>query len=150
MNGTNAIEMLLSDHQKVKDLFQQYQQADAGQKETLARQILQEIEVHSRLEEEIFYPAVQTKADQQGQERVSHSFEEHRQVNSLIQELRALTPGAAPFETRFTELMRNVQHHIQEEESELLPRAQQQLGGDVERLAGQMAQRKQELMATST
>lgn len=146
---TNAVEMLKSDHKKVKKLFREY--AELGDnahksKERLAEEIFQELEVHSKLEEEIFYPAAEAAADKEVGEVVAEGLEEHHVVDILMAEIRALSPEDEAFDAKMKVLCENVEHHIEEEETELLPEAQQALGDEVERLGMEMKQRKQQLL----
>jgi iron-sulfur cluster repair protein YtfE (RIC family) len=145
----DAIKMHKDDHRKVKDLIREY--ADAGDdafkvKQKIADQVFAELEVHTMLEEEIFYPAVRVKTDDEGKSHVAEGMEEHHIVKILIAELKALTPEDEAFAAKFKVLSENVQHHIKEEEDELLPDAKKQLGHDgIEVLGEQMASRRKEL-----
>ncbi|MFN8557778.1 MAG: hemerythrin domain-containing protein [Dehalococcoidia bacterium] len=144
----NAIDMLKQDHQKVLDLYRRYEQGggSTGEAQT-ARTILMELEIHSKLEEEIFYPAVRAAADGGHlQEVVAEGYEEHHAVDQLIEELKAMPPGSDDYDRKFSKLMQDVQHHIREEESEMLPDAQRRLGDRAQQLGDQMMQRKQHLM----
>jgi hypothetical protein len=78
---------------------------------------------------------------------VSESLEEHHVVDVLMAELKALDPEDGQYDAKFKVLTENVEHHIQEEETEMLPDAEKKLGdGDMERLGERMASRKQQLM----
>jgi hemerythrin-like domain-containing protein len=145
----DAIKLLKDDHKKVKSLFREYEGAGDRAYQTKARiaeQVFAELEVHSKIEEEIFYPAVQAKGSKDGKEVVLEGYEEHHVVDVLINELKALDPQDDRFDAKFKVLTENVEHHIEEEESEMLPDAAKKLGDDVDRLAEQMARRKEELM----
>lgn len=147
----DAIKLLKDDHQKVKKLFREYEElGDRAHKskQRIAEQVFLELEVHSQLEEEIFYPAVQATADKEGKELVAEGIEEHHVVDVLINELRALSPEDEQFDAKFKVLTENVEHHIEEEEGEMLPDAEKTLGKETERLAERMIQRKQELLGT--
>jgi hemerythrin-like domain-containing protein len=145
----DAIKMLKDDHRKVKDLIREY--ADAGDdafkvKQQIADQVFAELEVHTTLEEEIFYPAVAAKTDDEGRSHVAEGMEEHHVVKILIAELKTLTPEDEAFAAKFKVLSENVEHHIKEEEDELLPDAKNKLGHDgIEVLGEQMALRRKEL-----
>ena len=145
----DAIKMLKDDHRKVKGLIREY--ADAGDdafkaRQQIADQIFAELEVHTTLEEEIFYPAVRATTDEAGKGHVAEGMEEHHVVKILIEELKALTPEDEAFGAKFKVLSENVEHHMKEEEDELLPDAKKKLGHDgIEVLGEQMDSRRQEL-----
>ena len=89
----DAIAMLKTDHRKVKELFRKYEAAGDRtyqKKKSLAEEICTEISLHSRLEEELFYPAVKAHADKDGKDLVAEAVEEHHVVATLIDELQAL------------------------------------------------------------
>jgi hemerythrin superfamily protein len=147
----DAIEMLKADHEKVKGLYQQYQSTeDKRQKKKIAQQVIQELEVHAALEEEIFYPAVKRKADEEGKSQVAEAVEEHHVVHVLIGELKEMNTLNERYEAKFKVLMEGVEHHVEEEEGEMLPHAKEILGSDIEKLSTRMEKRKQELMATQS
>jgi hemerythrin superfamily protein len=144
----NAIKLLKSDHQKVKDLFDQYEMGDSThQKGSIAEQIFMELDLHSQLEEEIFYPAVESAMGQEGREMVEESLEEHRAAKKLIEELRSSDIESEYYDERIHILMDDVEHHIEEEEGKMFPDAEEMLGADLERLGMEMEKRKDQLMA---
>ena len=144
----DPIQMMKEDHQKVKQLKQQFEQAEnASEKKKIAQQALQELEIHAALEEEIFYPAVRKKAGDQGKEMMLEAEEEHHVVHVLVDELKEMRSVTDKYEAKFKVLMENVDHHVQEEESEMLPQARVLLAEDAPRLAEQMQKRKEALLA---
>jgi hemerythrin-like domain-containing protein len=148
--AVGAGEMLRTDHQKVKELFRKYAElGDRAHKSKLeiAEKVFKELEVHSRLEEEIFYPAAREVAEEQVGEVVAEGYEEHHVVDILIQELRGLNVEDEAFDAKFKVLMENVEHHIQEEEEEMLPAAERKLRDRLEALGEEMRTRKEELLA---
>jgi hemerythrin-like domain-containing protein len=145
----DAVKLLKDDHKKVKDLFRQFEKArSTDRKMKIAQEAMHELEVHAEIEEEIFYPAAKAKADKEGKELVAEAVEEHHVVKVLIGELKALPEVNEQFEAKFTVLIENVEHHIEEEEKEMLPDAKKTLGKDIDVLGDQMKARKEELMAT--
>ena len=145
----DAIELLKDDHRKVKKRFREFEAAGDRAYQTkrrIAEQVFAELEVHSRLEEEIFYPAVAATANKDGKELVAEGIEEHHVVDVLINELKALEPEDEQFDAKFKVLTENVEHHIEEEEGEMLPDAEKKLGREVEQLGERMQQRREELL----
>lgn len=148
----NAVKLLKDDHKKVKGLMRDFE--DAGErafqkKQRLAQQTFAELEVHTKIEEEIFYPAVKQKGDKELKEVVSEGLEEHHVVDVLIEELKGMDieSSAEQYDAKFKVLQENVEHHIEEEEQEMLPEAEKLLGSDVEKLGDQMQARKTQLLA---
>lgn len=140
----NATQMIRQDHKKVEGLFKKFEQTQGSQsKRRLAENAMAELEVHAALEEEIFYPAVKKEVDD-GSSMVQEAIEEHQTVKQLISELKGMQEASEEFESQFSQLMENVQHHVEEEESEMLPKVEEsQL--DLNSLGQQMAQRKQQM-----
>ena len=130
----DAIAMLKADHQRVKDLFTQYEAtSNPATKRTLAEQVFVELETHAQLEENVFYPTVNEETDE-GPELVKESLSEHETVKFLIQELRSMAQDTDEFDAKFQELIRNVEHHVEEEESEMFPLAEQELAEDLDEM----------------
>ncbi len=140
----NATQMIRQDHKKVEGLFKKFQQTKGAQaKRRLAENAMAELEVHAALEEEIFYPAVKKEVDDGSM--VQEAIEEHQTVKQLISELKGMDDEAdEEFESQFSQLVENVQHHVEEEENEMLPKAEES-SLDLNSLGQQMSQRKQEL-----
>jgi hemerythrin superfamily protein len=139
----NATQMIRQDHRKVEGLFKKFEQTQGAQaKRRLAENAMAELEVHAALEEEIFYPAVKTEVDDGSM--VQEAIEEHQTVKQLISELKRMEEADEEFESQFSQLMENVQHHVEEEESEMLPKVEES-ELDLNSLGQQMSQRKQEM-----
>src|SRR5215510_1747529 len=84
----DAIAMLKADHQRVKDLFTQYEAAEnVATKRMLADQVFRELDTHTHLEETVFYPTVNEETDE-GPELVKDSLEAHQTMKQLMMELR--------------------------------------------------------------
>jgi hemerythrin superfamily protein len=111
----DALELLKQDHQKVKELFEQAEDSEVGtEQKRIFHQIKTELETHARIEESIFYPAMQKH--QELKEMVREAIEEHSQVKSLLKEMENLTDDSEKFESKLQILMENVEHHAEEEE----------------------------------
>lgn len=148
----DAVQMLTDDHSKVKDLFKEYEEAgeNAHQKKRgIVEKVFQELEVHTKLEEEIFYPAYRSKADEEGQDLLRESLEEHHVVDVLMAEMKRLKPDNPEHEAKFKVLMENVKHHAEEEEKEMFPNARKKLRDELDSLGDRMERRKGELLAAT-
>jgi uncharacterized membrane protein len=149
MSLHNAVAMIQEDHRRVESLYQDYQRLDGQPTEQrpVVEHICDALEIHAKLEEDIFYPAVQARVRQDGPDLVAEAIKEHKEMKRLIGQLQSGGLADADYNKTVHQLMRDVQHHVHEEEEEMLPRAEQQLGNSLEQLGMQMQQRKQELLA---
>lgn len=143
LKSNPASALLKEDHENVKALFDQFEQAKTrAAKKKIARQALTELKVHAAIEEELFYPAVRKPV---GQEIMNEADEEHHVAKLLIAELDTMDGSESHFDAKFTVLAENVRHHIKEEEAEMLPQAQK-VKIDFAALAEKMIQRKERLL----
>jgi hemerythrin superfamily protein len=111
----DVLELLKEDHQKVKKLFEQGQQTqDKKQQKQIFKEIKSELERHTRLEETIFYPAMEDHEELK--DMVLESLEEHKQVKTVLREMGKLSPNSEKFKPKFKVLKDNVEHHAEEEE----------------------------------
>ena len=111
----DALELLKEDHQKVTKLFEQAEEAEAGQEQKqIFGQIKRELEAHARIEESIFYPAME-KYDEL-KDMVREAIKEHKEVKTLLKEMENLVDNSQKFERKLQVLMENVEHHAEEEE----------------------------------
>jgi hemerythrin superfamily protein len=150
--ATNAIELLKEDHDKVRKLLAQLAESTtrAGQKRTeLLETIARELEIHTRIEEEIFYPAFRDAGKSEERKMYHEAKEEHRAVEKLvIPDLEKTEPGSEEFGGRAKVLKEMVEHHAEDEEEEMFPRAEELFSEEeLAELGERMAQRKQELEA---
>jgi hypothetical protein len=110
----DAIALLKEDHRKVEDLFEQFEKAKGdGRKEKLALQICTELTIHTIIEEEIFYPALEGKVEE---DLLKESFVEHDAAKALIAEIEAGEPSDEFFDSKVKVLQEEIAHHVGEEE----------------------------------
>jgi len=121
--ATGVIEMVKEDHEKVKGLFEQFEAAEGREQADIAATAIMELEVHADLEEKLIYPAIREHIDED--EMMNEAVEEHHLVHVLIKELKKLKPKDEVFQAKFKVLGELVKQHIEEEEGEILPKAQQ-------------------------
>lgn len=146
---TDPIKLLKDDHNEVKKLFKEFEGADGRSRKRIANEAIMMLEAHAQIEEEIFYPAF-LKASKE-KLIAAEAEEEHHVAEQLMTELKEMLNNGQTdvhFEAKFTVLAENVKHHIEEEEKEMLPKAQKEMEKDLlKKLGEQMAQRKEELIS---
>jgi hemerythrin-like domain-containing protein len=138
----HAISILLKDHDKVKDLFDQFEKSESSaQREKIIAEAVTELKIHAVIEEEIFYPAVRSHV---GKDLMNEADEEHHVARVLIAELDGSGRENDHRDAKFKVLAESVRHHIKEEENEVLPKAKE-LKLDFEALGQELLDRKEEL-----
>jgi len=145
--GNAVVEMLKDDHEKVKGLLERFKETEGKEKIEIAKTIIQELEVHADLEERLIYPAIRDEID--ADDMMDEAVEEHHLVHVLIAELKKLKPSDERFDAKFNVLGELVKHHVEEEEDEILPQAEESKI-DWEELASRVMKRKEQLVAKNT
>jgi len=142
----DAIAMLKADHRKVEELFDKFETAREGSKESLAQQICNELKIHTVIEEEIFYPALKDKIER---ETLTEAYVEHDGAKVLINDIMAGGPDDEYYDAKVKVLSEEIKHHVHEEEARVEGMfAQARAAGvDVVALRDRMLARKQELTA---
>jgi hemerythrin superfamily protein len=138
--------MIRMDHSHVLMLFRRFRPwTSESRKRALVANACLALEIHAQLEEEIFYPALR-EALHSGNEVLDKSEPEHDRMRELIRTLRTLEVGHPSYDGTFHMLMRTVLHHVADEESVLLPQAEEMLSDRLGELGMQMTQRRMELL----
>ena len=152
----NAIDLLQADHERVKAILTQLSESTerAVKKRTeLLAKLEMEITIHTRLEEEILYPAFKEAGGKEQDIMYYEAKEEHRTVDSLVlPDLKVTDPSSPEFAGRVKVVKELLEHHIEEEETEMFPQAKKLLGkAQLEEMGAQMeamkAQHKKEMGA---
>jgi hemerythrin-like domain-containing protein len=137
----DAFNLLKTDHQKVAQLFDQLESANGKAKLQVFAQIKAELELHTHIEETIFYPALDDP--KQTHELVLEAYEEHDVVKKLLAELNKAKSANEEWEAQAKVLRENVEHHVEEEETELFKKARAALSAEeIETLGEQMESEK--------
>lgn len=141
----DAIKLLKDDHKEVKTWFEQYEVLeDDAEKQALADKICLALIVHTTIEEEIYYPATREAIDDD--DLLDEAEVEHASAKALIAEIKAMKAGDRLFDAKITVLGEYINHHVEEEESEMFPESRDS-DLDLKALGIQLAQRKAELYA---
>jgi hemerythrin superfamily protein len=142
--------LLRNDHEALSALFDKFKNNSRGQngKRDLFNQIRREILIHSQMEQEIFYPALQTTASIRATELVSEAEQEHAGIETLLQELSSMNGSdQKQFDSKMDQLMDQVNEHVQKEEEEIFDEARKTLPEfRLEELGLEMEQRRKILM----
>jgi len=141
----DAIALLKADHRAVEELFAQFEKASGdGRKQKLAEQICLELSVHTRIEEEIFYPACDGKVEE---DLLKEAYVEHDAAKLLVAQIMAGGPDDEFYDSKVKVLQEEIEHHVQEEEkrSEGLFAQARKAELDMDALGEELAARKAEL-----
>ena len=125
----NAITSLKADHTKVRKMLRELEattERAVKTRESLLRDIEQELKIHSKLEEELFYPAFKQAAEKRDDRQMFYeATEEHHVVDMVLPELKFTSPKSEQFGAKAKVLKELVEHHIREEENEMFAKARQ-------------------------
>ncbi|HKG21667.1 MAG TPA: hemerythrin domain-containing protein [Blastocatellia bacterium] len=145
----NALELLKEDHKKVSDLFAKVEATESEkQHEQLFERIKTELETHTHIEETILYPALERHDELK--DMVLEAYEEHKQVKTLIREIGALADGSEKFDAKLKVMGENVEHHVEEEETEMFPKIRQAFSeAELNRMGLELEAAKKEFRKTN-
>ncbi|MGI8943573.1 MAG: hemerythrin domain-containing protein [Qipengyuania sp.] len=142
---TDATHILADDHRTVEDLFAKFENASGrDRKEEIARKICEELKIHAMVEEEIFYPAIKGKIED---DLLKEAYVEHDGAKVLINEIEAGGPDEEFYDAKVKVLKEQIEHHVKEEEKMNDNMFQQARAADVDldAIGQQMLSRKEEL-----
>lgn len=146
----DALTLLKEDHERVKGLFQAFEKTDdARGREMLFTQLLNELTIHERIEEEIFYPAVDERAkEKELQDLVIESYVEHDWVNRIAKDILDTDYDAEAWPAKLKVMKENVAHHaFEEEEGKLFPKVQELFSEqELRELGDEMMELKQDAL----
>src|SRR5262245_695392 len=121
----DALTLLQRDHEQAQGLYEGFQTAGGDDCYFLASRIVRLLEQHARLEEELFYPALQAKSLKEGaklvQQSVQAALRDHRVIDKLIAKVRDRMAHDQGYHAQIDDLMEQVRHHVEEEERQIFP-----------------------------
>ena len=124
----NAVDLLEEQHREVEKLFAAFEKAeDAEDKEVIFEEIADKLAVHTKIEEQIFYPAVRAKKTE---DMLMEAFVEHTSAKRLLADMLEGDPADKTFEAQMKVLKEQIEHHVEEEEEQLFPAAQKLLSDE--------------------
>jgi hemerythrin superfamily protein len=141
-----ALELLMADHRKVEDLFEQYdseKESDEDTRRAIAQKICGELTVHTTVEEEILYPWLRENLEDM--EMLEEAYVEHNGAKDLIAQIESSSEVDDAYNAKVKVLSEYVKHHVKEEEQEIFPEIRSEKE-ELDELGQQIASRKSELM----
>ena len=148
----DAIALLTEDHQRVRELLGEMEETTeraVSKREELLATIEQELEIHTKIEEDIFYPAFRDAAKKKDDKDLYfEALEEHHVVDMVMPEIKKTKADSEEFGAKAKVLKDLVEHHAGEEEKEMFPRAKKLMDREqLLDLGQQLAQAKDSLMS---
>jgi hemerythrin-like domain-containing protein len=145
----NALTMLKKDHdaaQKLMEALAETTERAVKTRERTWTKLLKDLTIHENIEEEIFYPALDAKGVKELRAIVLEALEEHHLVDDIVEQLKETPFDDEHWTAKFTVAKENVEHHIEEEETEMFPQVRKSFSADeLEELGDRMVQRSIEL-----
>ena len=129
-------QLLKKQHDAVKALFKKIEKAKPDQRRPLLAELAGNLQLHMKIEEGVFYPAVKELGTKKAQEMISEAYEEHHVVKLVIAEIPKVDPQDERFEAKVTVLKELIEHHVEEEEDEMFEMAEK-LDDDVLKEVGE-------------
>lgn len=143
----NPSTILKTDHKMVDKLFKKYEELGnraLAAKRKLVDQLIEEITIHVDMEETLCYPRFKEILDKEEGKMVDEAYVEHAGVKKLLADLTTLEPDQAEFDASVKVLMEQIQHHVKEEEKNLLPSAEKKMSDkDLEAMGMEMMKFKE-------
>jgi hemerythrin-like domain-containing protein len=149
---TDAISILKGDHQRVRQLLRRLENTTdkaTTQRKELLSEIENEVKVHTTVEEEIFYPAFKTAVRSKSDQGIYfEATEEHHLVDLVMPEIKSTNAASEQFEAKAKVLKDLIEHHAEEEEGEMFPKARKVMSpGELVELGMQIQSRKEDLQS---
>lgn len=145
-SAENAVEILKADHAKVKKMFKEFdklsQKSNTEGKVAVANDICMELLVHTKAEEEVFYPAARKYLGDD--DMMNEAVVEHASATDLIAQIQTMDPEDEMYDAKVMVLGEYIEHHVQEEEKEMFPKLKK-TKLDLNALGELLMARKQEL-----
>lgn len=141
-----ATKLLQKDHEAVKTLFAEFESAgSADEKADIFEDIREQLNAHTTIEEELFYPAV-AKVSEEGTTEADDAREQHLTVKRLLEELDGMDADDDDFDDKMINLRRSVEEHIEMEEGDIFATAEELGNQRLSELGHQLQERKDKIV----
>ena len=145
----NAIELLKDDHHTVSRLFEKVKADEDGDHKDTFEKIKAELEVHTHIEETIFYPKMKEEGDDELKKIILEGIEEHHQAKMFLRELSNLVEDSEKFQPKLKVLMEDIEHHVMEEEGQMFPMIEEQFDEYTLQMLGQEMEKEKKTFGKS-
>ena len=138
----DVIKLLEQDHREVEDLFSKAESTSGAARQQVVTKIASELTLHTEVEERFVYPAMR---DAGLADLVNEAEQEHAKVKELVAQLETIDATTDDVESLLAELKADVQHHVQEEETEAFPKFRESVDqSELQSLATRVKEAKQQ------
>lgn len=144
-NETSAHKLLVHEHKKLSSLLREYEKTDDSmEKEDIVQNLAMELHIHMMLEEQVFFPALEKEG--KGRKLLDESIKQNDEIKVLIDQLQRLMADQdkKEYEEKMQELKKCVEHHIEQTEGKILPKAED-AGIDMKQLGSDLCQARDEM-----
>lgn len=146
-----ATDLLRRAHERFRALFADHFGSRTEDKREIFRTLKEDLQIHARIEEELFYPAVVRVRSQEARAVVRNGLEEHQILEGLIAEIEQMDAGDQGYDERFAALRENVERHLRDEEEFIFAQAQSHLSeARLEKIGSDMQARLRKLLGSSS
>jgi Hemerythrin HHE cation binding domain len=144
----DVVELITQDHRTMEGLFDELQREPKRRPELLEK-VAALLIAHSRAEEERVYPVAAKEAGER--EEAHHGTEEHHEAEEMLERLRGMSPEGEEFEKKLKEFIDAVKHHVEEEESDILPGLREAMSAErLEELGESFAERRRQELTSGS
>ena len=145
-----ATDVLRSAHELFRKLFTEHRGSAPDKKREIFRTLKRELEIHARIEEELFYPAVVRLRSSEARAIVRHGLKEHQILEGLLAEIDQMDERDQSYDERMASLRENLERHLRDEEERIFAQALSHLSeARLEKIGSDMQARKQKLRGSS-
>lgn len=145
-----ATDVLRQAHERFRALFADHLGSQRDKKREIFRALKEELEIHARIEEELFYPAVVRVRSDEARAIVRNGLQEHQILEGLLAEIDQMDAGDERYDERIKDLRENVERHLHDEEDGIFAQALSHLSESrLEKIGSDMEARRRKLLGSS-
>jgi iron-sulfur cluster repair protein YtfE (RIC family) len=146
-----ATDVLRQAHERFRALFADHFGSGPEKKREIFRALKEELEIHARIEEELFYPAVVRVRSDEARAIVRNGLQEHQILEGLLAEINQMDPVDERYDERIKDLRENVERHLHDEEDRIFAQASSHLSESrLEKIGSDMESRRRKLLGSSS